>query len=100
MHLSRKSWRLEPRSNHARCRQQQRAARDEAVDAALRWGRVIRQSHCRTAYFLGKKCAQQAARAGECIERFIGTAVVQAADSTIVTVIRSRDSRRLRRWAR
>lgn len=91
---------LEPRSEHARRRQQQRAACDQAVDAALRWGRLIRQSHHRLAYFLGEKEVRQAARAGESIACFRGTIVVQAADNTLVTVIRSQNSRKLRRMAR
>lgn len=100
-HLSRlETLRLEPRSHHAQARQQQRATGDEAVDAALRWGLMIRQAHHRIAYFLGKKSVQQAARAGESIERHLGTTVVQAADSTLVTVIRSQNCRKLRRMAR
>lgn len=91
---------LEPRSAHARRRQQQRAARDKAIDATLRWGRLIRQTQRRSAYFLGEKEVRHAAQAGEPIGRYLGTIVVQAADSTLVTVIRSNNCRRLRRMAR
>lgn len=98
--LNREPLCLEPRSEHARRRQQQRAARAPAIDATLRWGRLIRQMRNRSAYFLGRNEVQQAARAGESIARFLGTIVVQATDGTLITVIRSHNCSRLRRMAR
>ena len=87
-------------SHHAAVRMQQRAVDESAVDAALRWGCPVRQRGGRTAWFLGRRHCLAAERAGESIARYAGTIVVEAADGTIITVVRSFNTRKLRRRAR
>lgn len=87
-------------SCHAAARMQQRCVDEEAVDAVLRWGHPVRQREGRIAWFLGHRHCLAAERAGEHVARYAGTIVVEAADGTIVTVVRSFNTRKLRRDAR
>jgi len=91
---------LPPRSRHASDRQQHRAISDAAIVAALQWGRQIRQRLRRTAYFLDNASVKRAKAAGTQLEQYTGTAVIEAIDGVIVTVIRCQDSRKLRRFIR
>lgn len=85
-------------SPHARQRLQQRATPAMAVDAALAWGRPLRQLNHRTAWFIDASSVRQAARSGIDLSRLQGTAVVQAKDGAILTVIRCQNAQKLKRW--
>ncbi len=84
-------------SKHAKRRSQQRAINDDAVDAALAWGAVIRQPGGSRVFHLGKREVREARKAGLRLERFAGTAVVLSEDDRVITVIRTHDRRRLSR---
>lgn len=92
--------RPQPASAHSRTRMRQRSVEARAIDAVIAWGRPVRQIAGRTAWFLGHRHCHLAALHGEDIRRFAGTIVVEASDGTIVTVIRSFNTRKLRRGAR
>jgi hypothetical protein len=84
-------------SDHARRRCRQRAVRREAIAAALDWGRPIHQRGGRTAWFLGRREVEHAAREGIDLSSHEGTSVVTGRDGGIITVIRCHDPRRMKR---
>ena len=84
---------------HARRRAQQRGVQRAAIAAAQDWGMCFRMRDGRRAWFLGYRHVDRARRAGVDVRRFENTAVVIAADQTVITVIRTRDPSRLRRFA-
>jgi hypothetical protein len=86
------------KTEHARRRQQQRGVRDEAMAAALLWGRPISLRGARTAFFLDRRSTESARRRGAELSRFEGTVVVESHDGAVITVIRCR--RRFRRQKR
>lgn len=83
-------------TEHAQRRCAQRRISPEHIKLALAWGRAIRQRGGRTAYHLGFREAERAARAGVQVPpRAIGVAVVVFDEETIVTSVRSPDRKRL-----
>lgn len=88
------------KSTHAQQRQQHRAVSEEELELVLQHGRQIRQPGGRIAWFVGEKEVLEAKLRGLCLEAARNLGVVQAEDGTIVTVVRSADVRRLRRWGR
>lgn len=84
-------------SLHAQRRQQQRAIRDDAVDAALTWGAVIRQYGGSRVFHLGRREIRRARKLGLRLERHSGIAVVVARNGRVITVMRTNDRRRLGR---
>ena len=87
-------------SQHARQRKQQRAVRGSALEACIAWGQVLLQPCGRTAFHLGHRELELALRQGCDLSAFRDTAVILAADGTVVTVIRTPDRARLRRYFR
>ena len=85
---------------HAARRQQQRGLGLQALDAALRWGRPVRQAGGRTAFHLGRRGVLAARAAGEVVHAYANVTVVVGPDGGVVTVFRSGKTRRLRRAAR
>ncbi len=71
---------------HARRRQQQRGVSDAAVDAAIRWGTVIRQGGRRLAYHLGDRAVRSARRHGEDVDRYRRTVVIAKEPNVVLTV--------------
>lgn len=90
---------MESISSHARRRAQQRGISLAAIEATLDWGLCIRQVHGRRAWHLGRRHVARALRAGTDLRQFENTAVVLAADHTVVTVIRTDDTSKLRRFS-
>ena len=84
-------------SRHGRQRQQQRGVPRSRVEMVIDFGRVYRNRNGRIAYFLGQRGVRDARRRGFRVEDAKNTAVVVAADGTVVTVISSADCKRLRR---
>ena len=84
-------------SRHAKRRSQQRAIDNTAVQAALNWGTVIRQYGGSRVFHLGKAEVRAARQLGLRLERHMGVAVVLSAEERVITVIRTRDRRRLSR---
>ena len=84
-------------SRHGRLRQQQRSVPHSRVEMVIDFGRVYRNRNGRIAYFLGQRGVRDARRRGFRVEDAKNTAVVVAADGTVVTVINSADCKRLRR---
>lgn len=87
-------------SRHARERQQHRAVSEEQQRLVVKHGRKIRQPGGRVAYFVGYAEAVRDPDAPAELLDCLNTAVVLADDQTVVTVIRTNDVRRLRRWGR
>lgn len=87
-------------SRHASARKQQRAVSSGHIALVLQWGRQIRQRGGRTAWFVGSKEVKAAAKFGVRLDPVENLAVVLADDGAIVTVVRSSDVARLRRWRR
>lgn len=83
-------------SEHASRRMQQRAIPPLAVDAAIGWGRPIRQVEGRTAFFLGEREVSRARKQGEDVRTFEGTAVVVGRDGGLITVLRIERPNRLK----
>ncbi len=79
-------------SPHAARRCCQRAVKPENLDLVIRFGHVIRQRGARMVYFLGCRQARRAGRPG-----LAGTAAVVAPDGVVVTVVRTRSTRKFRR---
>lgn len=75
-------------SVHALERQKERRVAFDAVGAALLWGREVRQWRGRTAWILDRRSVERALSKGEDVSRWEGTAVVEARDGTIITVLR------------
>ncbi len=92
------SGRVKRLSRHARQRQADRGITNEEVELAVRFGRRIPQAGNRAAYLISAAEVTFARRRGVDISEQLGTVVVLAADRTVVTVIRSLDEGRLRRW--
>lgn len=88
-------------SSHAHRRSAQRSVPDLHIELALTWGTEIPQAGGRIAHHLGRRDALRARAAGVNVpERAIDLAVVVAPDQTLVTVVRSSDRHRLRRYGR
>lgn len=84
-------------SSHALRRMQQRGISAAHVAAALQWGKVYRQREGRLAYFLGDRQVVHAFNvAGVDLTAYENTAVVVARDQTLVTVVRTATTRKLR----
>lgn len=77
---------------HASRRCAQRAVAPSTVEIVLSHGLPIRQAHGRVAWFLGRR---QARRAG-LPPQLAGTAAITARDGSVITVIRTKSTRRLR----
>lgn len=86
------------KTKHAETRQRQRAVSDADLEAVLDWGRPYRQPFGRVVTFLGKRDVARAQELGVDVGTARGVAVVVAGDGAIVTMVRSSDVRRLRRW--
>ncbi len=89
--------RLRNWSHHAARRSRQRAVASATVELVLDYGIEIPQRGGRTAWFLGKRQAARAPLTPAQAARVAGTAVITAADWTIVSVIRTGSTQRLRR---
>lgn len=87
-------------SNHATTRQEHRNISDEQARQAVRFGSRIPQRKNRAAYYLGPVEVAYALSRGVDLSDCLHTAVVLAADGTVVTVIRTSDVERLRRCGR
>ena len=85
-------------TTHATERAAQRAVRPDAVAAAMTWGTEFPQPLGRTAYFVDAAAISRAARAGDDIARWADTAVVAGDDGGVITVIRTTDVQRLKRF--
>lgn len=83
-------------SHHARVRQAQRAISEEAIYAALDYGRRQKQRDGRTAWYIGHKQVAQAKRKRVDISDYQGTLVVQSSDGMIVTVVKTQNPRNFR----
>ena len=103
-HFARDGWprvsAAHPKSltRHATERAGQRAVRPDAVAAALTWGTEFDQPLGRTAFYIDAAAIQRAAKAGDDIARWAATAVVAGPDGGIITVIRTQDVQRLKRF--
>ena len=86
------------KTKHSKTRQRQRAISDSDLEAVLDWGQRYRQPAGRVVTFLGKRDVQHALARGIDVGRAQNIAVVVAGDGAIVTVVRSSDVHRLRRW--
>lgn len=91
---------MPPFTSHAQRRTQQRAVSRPAVEACLSWGNPLRQPGGRTAFHLGEREVRLARRQGVDVAPYCNTAVVVATDGTVITVIRTPDRSRLRRFWR
>lgn len=85
-------------TRHARSRAQQRSIREEQIDIALGYGACIKQPEGRRAYHLGRREIALARKAGVELEGLRGLTVVVARDGALITLIRSEDRRRLKRF--
>lgn len=88
------------RSGHAATRAAQRAVREPAIEAAHAWGSEIVQPRGRTALVIDTAAVKRAQREGADIQRWVGTTVVVGLDGGEITMLRSRNVRRLRRFGR
>ncbi len=89
---------VENATRHARIRAQQRSIRLEQIDIVLAYGACIKQPEGRRAYHLGRREVALARKAGVELEGLCGLIVVVARDGALVTLIRSDDRRRLKRY--
>jgi len=74
-------------SDHAQKQASRRSVNEKDIDYVLDHGVFGHQRNGRTFYFCGEDAALKSAR---------NLAVIQAADGTIITVVRTRDLKRLR----
>ena len=86
-------------TDHARVRKAQRAVSDEAIEAVLLYGKPWHQRKGRVALHLGRKQVEAARKQGVDLRSYENTAVVVADGRVVVTVIRTADTKRLRRCA-
>ncbi len=83
-------------TRHAAGRRDARRIAEEAVEAALTWGRCVR-SHADIIYRIDRRTVASARRMGVRIDRFEGVAVVVTPSGAIRTVWRNRRPQRIRR---
>ncbi len=83
-------------TEHARRRKEQFRLRQEAIEAALNWGRLVRQEQGRRAYHLGSRAVAAARKEGLRLDAYENTLVVVGPDEAIITVGRYREPRRLK----
>ena len=84
-----------PLTDHAHKRMSQRGLSEQAIDAALTYGRKVRARGA-VIYAIGKKEVRKNLATGVDLRRFEGTQVVCLSDGTILTVYKNRDFSRLR----
>lgn len=83
-------------TEHARRRKEQFRISQEAIVAALNWGRCVRQECGRLAFHLGSRSLAAARREGLKLDAHENTLVVVGPDEAIITVGRYRTPRRLK----
>lgn len=84
-----------PLTDHAQKRMSQRGLSEQAIEAALTYGREVRARGA-LIYAIGKKEVRKNRATGVDLRRFEGIQVVCLSDGTILTVYKNRDFTRLR----
>jgi hypothetical protein len=84
-------------SEHAARRAQQQGISDDAIDAAIAYGRMERQLDGRRAFYLDRRSVEMASRRGVRLDRYRNVLVVVARDETVVTTGRYPHLRCVRR---
>jgi hypothetical protein len=79
---------------------QQRAISADAVEATRRWGLEVRLREGRRGYFLGRRQVAAARAQGAEVGEHENTAIVVGPRGGLVTTVRTRSPRRLRRRAK
>ena len=82
---------------HAERRSRQRRIPPAIVETVLQWGREIRQPDGRCAYFVGRRDLKRAARNGVDLHDALSVAVITK-ETGVITVIRTQNVARLRRY--
>ena len=87
---------------HAERRAQQRGISDDAIQAAVTFGRMESQRNGRKMFYLDRKSVDRACREwGGCLEEYLNTVVVMSpGDGHVITVGRFRNLRRMRQYRR
>jgi len=84
-----------PLTDHAQRRMSQRGLSEDAIDAALTYGREVRTRGA-VIYAIGKKDVRKHLADGVDLRAFEGIQVVCVSDGTILTVYKNRDFSGLR----